>query len=302
MKNTHQLQAKKVKHSTGYRLFQIINFLILAFLCWVCLYPFLNTLATSISEQSAVLRGEVGILPKGFDLEAYRRIINDKDFYIGYKNTIVYTITGTLFSLVMTIATAYPLARRGLIGKKYLLLFFVFTMYFGGGMIPSFLLIKNLHMMNTLWAIILPGSLSVYNMLIMRTFFAGIPESLTEAAKIDGIGDFGLLTRIVLPLSKPIIATMTLFYAVGYWNDWFTALIYMNDAKKHPVTLYLRGIVMGLTKQAMSGNISASDAADVANKTVQGATVMLVTIPILLIYPFVQKYFVTGVMLGSIKE
>lgn len=296
------MKKNKVKQSRGYRVFQVFNVIILILICWACLYPFLNTFATSLSSNSAVLRGEVGILPKGWDMEAYKRIVKDVDFYIGYKNTIIYTLVGTLLSLIMTVAAAYPLARRGLVGKKYIMFLFVFTMYFGGGMIPSFLLIKNLHLMNTIWAIVLPGSLSVYNMLIMRTFFYGIPESLTEAAKIDGIGDFGLLMKIIMPLSKPILATMTLFYAVGYWNDWFSALIYMSDSTKHPVTLYLRSIVMGLTKQAMSGNISGTDAADVASKTVQGATVMLVTIPILCIYPFVQKYFVTGVMLGSVKE
>jgi len=296
------MNGNKVRISTSYKFFQIINFIFLAIVCWICVYPFLNTLATSLSSNSYVLRGEVGIFPKGLNFEAYNRIIKDSDFYVGYKNTLVYTVAGTILSLFMTTAKAYPLARKGLVGKKYIMLFFVFTMYFGGGMIPSFLLIKNLRLMNTIWAVTIPGCLSVYNMLIMRTFFSGIPESLTEAAKIDGIGDFSLLLRIILPLSKPILATMTLFYAVGYWNDWFSALIYMNDSKKHPVTLYLRGIVMGLTKQAMSGNISSTDAVDVAGKTVQGATVMLVTIPILCIYPFVQKYFVSGVMLGSVKE
>lgn len=295
-------KGTKVRTSTDYRVFQICNFIILAFICWICLYPFLNTLAVSLSDNSSVMRGEIGIFPKGFNLEAYKRIVKDADFYIGYKNTVIYTLIGTVVSLLMTISAAYPLSRRGLVGKKYIMFLFVFTMYFGGGMIPSFLLIKNLHMINTIWALVIPGSLSVYNMLIMRTFFGGISESLTEAAKIDGIGDLGLLIRIILPLSKPILATMTLFYAVGYWNDWFNALIYMNDGKKQPVTLYLRGVVMGLTKQAMSGNISASDVTDVANRTVQGATVMLVTIPILMVYPFVQKYFVTGVMLGSVKE
>ncbi|WP_167957266.1 carbohydrate ABC transporter permease [Anaerosporobacter faecicola] len=291
-----------MKYSRGYKVFRIFNGIFLALICIVCLYPFLNTLATSLSSNTSVLRGEIGIFPKGINFEAYTRIMKDSEFYIGYKNTVVYTVLGTLLSLTITIATAYPLSRRGLVGKKYIMLFFVFTMYFGGGMIPSFLLVKNLHIMNTIWAVILPGSLSVYNMLIMRTFFASIPESLSEAAKIDGIGDFRLLTKIILPLSKPIIATMTLFYAVGYWNDWFSALIYMSDSKKHPVTLYLRSVVMGLTKQAMSGNITGNDVAEVANKTVQGATVMLVTIPILCIYPFVQKYFVSGVMLGSVKE
>lgn len=299
---SERYKGTKVRISTSYRVFQICNFIILAFICWICLYPFLNTLAVSLSDNSSVMRGEVGIFPKGLNFEAYKRIVKDADFYIGYKNTVLYTLIGTVVSLFMTISAAYPLSRRGLVGKKYIMFLFVFTMYFGGGMIPSFLLIKNLHMMNTIWALVIPGSLSVYNMLIMRTFFGGISESLTEAAKIDGIGDLGLLIKIILPLSKPILATMTLFYAVGYWNDWFNALIYMNDGKKQPVTLYLRGVVMGLTKQAMSGNISASDVTDVSNRTVQGATVMLVTIPILMVYPFVQKYFVTGVMLGSVKE
>ena len=286
----------------SYKIFQVFNALLLILICWLCVYPFLNTFAVSFSSDGFVLRGEVGLLPKGFNTEAYQRIVKDPDFYIGYKNTLTYTLVGTLLSLAMTISVAYPLSRKGLIGKKFIMFFFVFTMYFGGGMIPSFLLIKRLHMMNTIWAVVVPGCLSVYNMLIMRTFFNGIPESLTEAAKIDGIGDVGLLTRIILPLSKPILATLTLFYAVGYWNDWFGALIYFSDSKKHPVTLYLRSIVMGLTKQAMSGNISAEDVAQVAGKTVQGAKVMLVTIPILCIYPFVQKYFVSGVMLGSVKE
>lgn len=295
-------KSNKIKISTGYRVFQVINCLILIAICWICLYPILNTLAISLSDTSSVLRGEVSLIPKGINLEAYKRIVGDKSFFIGYKNTVVYTVVGTLLSLVMTTITAYPLSRKGLVGRKYILFFFVFTMYFGGGMIPSFLLVKNLHMMNTIWAVILPGSLSVYNMLIMRTFFAGIPESLIEAAKIDGINEFGLLVRIMLPLSKPVMATMALFYAVGYWNDWFNALIYISDSNKQPITLYLRSVVMGLTKEAMSGNITASDVANVSSATVQGATVMLVTIPILMIYPFVQKYFVSGVMLGSVKE
>lgn len=297
-----QAVSNKIRETAGYQVFRVVNIIALGFLCLICLVPFVNTVATSLSTNTYVLRGEVGLLPKGFTLEAYTRIVNDADFYRGYWNTIIYTVSGTALSLLITIAAAYPLSRKGLWGKKYILFFFVFTMYFGGGMIPSFLLIKSLKMLDTIWAIILPGSLSVYNMLIMKTFFAGIPESLLEAARIDGVGDFGLLCKIVLPLSKSILATMTLFYSVWYWNEWFSALIYMNDSSKHPVTLYLRSIVMGLTKQAMSGNITGEDVLNVANKTIQGATVVLVTLPILCVYPFVQKYFVSGVMLGSVKE
>ena len=292
-----------MKKSLSYKVFLVINAVLLILLALSCLYPFLNMFATSLSTNEAVMKGSVSIWPEGFNLEAYRRILKESQFWIGYKNTILYTVLGTIISLVMTIICAYPLSRKNLIGKKPILLFMIFTMYFGGGLIPSYLLIKNLGIMNTIASIVLPGAISVYNMLIMKTFFQGIPESLIEAAQIDGMGHLGILCKIVVPLSKPILATMTLFYAVGYWNDWFTALIYMNSNSKYPVTLFLRDIVMGVTLQAQSGQaIDASAATSVMAQTMQSATVMLVTVPILCVYPFVQKHFVKGVMIGSVKE
>lgn len=292
-----------MKKSMGYKIFLVCNAVILTLVAISCLYPFINMFATSLSNNEAVMKGTVSIWPKGFNLEAYSRILKESQFWIGYKNTIIYTVVGTLVSLVMTIACAYPLSKKNLIGKKPILLFMIFTMYFGGGLIPHYLLIKNIGMMDSIFAIVLPGAVSVYNMLIMKTFFQGIPESLLEAAQIDGMGQFGMLTKIVLPLSKPIIATMTLFYAVGFWNDWFTALIYMNSTSKFPVTLFLRDVVMGVTLAAQSGqSIDANAASGVMAQTMQSATVMLVTIPILCVYPFVQKHFVKGVMLGSVKE
>lgn len=292
-----------MKKSLSYRIFLVINTTLLIVLALSCLYPFLNMFAISLSTNEAVMTGNVSIWPQGFNIEAYSRILKEAQFWTGYKNTLIYTVVGTLVSLGMTIICAYPLSRKKLVGRKYILLFMIFTMYFGGGLIPSYLLIKNLGMMNTLAAIVLPGAISVYNMLIMKTFFQGIPESLIEAAQIDGMGHWGILCKIVIPLSKPILATMTLFYAVGYWNDWFTPLIYMNSNSKYPVTLFLRDIVMGVTLQAQSGQaIDATSATNVMAQTMQSATVMLVTIPILCIYPFVQKHFVKGVMLGSVKE
>lgn len=292
-----------MKKSLSYRIFLVINSVLLILLALSCLYPFLNMFATSLSTNEAVMKGNVSIWPQGLNLEAYSRILKESQFWIGYKNTIIYTVLGTIISLVMTIICAYPLSRKNLIAKKPILLFMIFTMYFGGGLIPSYLLIKNLGMMNTIASIVLPGAISVYNMLIMKTFFQGIPESLIEAAQIDGMGHLGILCKIVVPLSKPILATMTLFYAVGYWNDWFTALIYMNSNSKYPVTLFLRDIVMGVTLQAQSGQaIDSSAATSVMAQTMQSSTVMLVTIPILCVYPFVQKHFVKGVMLGSVKE
>lgn len=292
-----------MKKSIGYKIFLVFNIIILSLFTISCLYPFLNMFATSLSTNESVMKGTVSIWPKGFNLEAYSRILKEPQFWIGYKNTIIYTFIGTVVSLSMTIICAYPLSKKNLIGKKYILLFMIFTMYFGGGLIPSYLLIKNLGMMNTIFAIVLPGSISVYNMLIMKTFFQGIPESLIEAAQIDGMGHFGILMKIVLPLSKPIIATMTLFYAVGFWNDWFTPLIYMNSTSKFPVTLFLRDVVMGVTLAAQSGQaIDANAASSVMAQTMQSATVMLVTIPVLCVYPFIQKHFVKGIMLGSVKE
>lgn len=268
----------------------------------VTLFPFLYMFAMSLSSNKAIMQGSVFIYPVEFTVKPYLRILEQNDFWIGYKNTILYTITGTFVGLFMTTICAYPLSKKRLLGKGVLLKLIVFTMYFGGGLIPTYLLVSSLHMSDNIWALIIPGAISPYNMLIMKTFFEGIPQSLEEAAAIDGLNEFGILMKIVLPLSKPIIATISLFIAVWFWNDWFYPLIYLNNNSRYPVTLFLRNVIMGSQMAAKGGQAINSGTSVVMPQSLQAATVMLVTIPILVVYPFIQKYFVQGMMIGSIKE
>ena len=292
-----------MKHATnGYKVFTAFNILFMIFVIVITLFPFIYMLAVSFSGNSAVLRGDVLFYPIDFTVTAYRNIMNDAQFWVGYRNTLIYTAGGTLISMAMTVACAYPLSKKQLPGRGPLLMFMVFTMYFGGGLIPFYLLVRSLHLINTVWAILVPGAISVYNMIVMKTFFEGIPQDIEEAAQIDGLSYIATLFKIVLPLSKPVIATITLFYAVGFWNDWFNAMIYLNSNSLYPVTLYLRNLLMGAQLAASNGQgITSGSEAAVVPQTLQAATVVLVTVPILCIYPFIQKYFVKGVMLGSIK-
>jgi putative aldouronate transport system permease protein len=266
------------------------------------LYPFLYMLALSFSSNEAIVQGKVVLWPVGFTVYPYQRIIQQSMFWLGYKNTLIYTIGGTAIGLVMTTMCAYPLSKKHIMGRKFILKFLVFTMYFGGGLIPSYLLVKSLHMIDTVWSIIIPGAISTYNLLVMKTFFEGLPQSLEEAASIDGMNQFQILLKIVLPLSMPIMATIGLFIAVSHWNDWFGPLIYLNNDGLYPVTLFLRNVVMGSQMASKSGQMMDSSASQVLPQSLQAATVMLVTVPILCIYPFIQKYFVKGVMIGAIKE
>lgn len=285
------------------RVFIVINSLIMFVIVGVTLYPFLYMFATSFSSTTAIIKGEVSIFPVDFTFNSYTSIMQQLQFWTGYRNTIIYTVLGTVVSLFMTIICAYPLSKKDLPGRKLILLFMVFTMYFGGGLIPYYLLITKLHMIDTIYAIIIPGAINTYNMLVMRTFFLAVPDSIEEAAQIDGLGPINILARIVVPLSKPVIATISLFYAVGTWNDWFNPLIFLNSTSRYPVTLFLRNIVMGASLSIKSGQvITDSSSAQTLPQTLQAATIMLVTIPILLVYPYIQKYFVKGVMIGSMKE
>lgn len=289
-----------LKKSTGYRVFQVFNFLFLALIVVFTLYPFIYLMSTSLSSNNAVMHGEVVLLPHQITFAAYNQMMNQVAFWNDYRNTIMYTVLGTVFDLALSTMCAYPLSKR-IPGRTIILKLLVFTMFFSGGLIPTFILVKTLHMTNTIWSVIIPSSVYVYNVIIMRTFFEGIPSSLEEAAEIDGLNQIQVLIRIVLPLSKPILATMLLFMAVQYWNDWFQALIYINNNNLYPVTLFLRNILMGATLSSMNMT-SANDSSFTLPQTLQSASVMLVTIPILCVYPFVQKYFVKGVMIGAIKE
>lgn len=290
------------KKTFGEKLFDFLIYLILILVMIITLYPLYYVLVASFSSVSEIAKhGAVMLWPRGFSLEAYKAVFHDKMILIGYRNTLIYVTLGTTVNMTITILTAYALSRKWLMGRGVFMFFVVVTMFFSGGLIPTFLVVKKLGLYNKIWALILPGAMSAWNMIMMRTFFMGIPDSLEESAKVDGANDFQILLRIILPLSKPIIAVMILFYAVGHWNSWFGASIYLQDRNLWPLQLILREIlIQGRTADMGSINSTPNSAREIA-KNLKYATVIITTAPILLIYPFLQKYFVEGIMIGSIK-
>ncbi|GGM10903.1 sugar ABC transporter permease [Micromonospora yangpuensis] len=284
----------------GRRVFQLVNGIVLTGVVIVTLYPFVNIVARSMSEEAYLIAGQVNLVPRGFDLTAYRLVMADAMFWTNYRNTVVYTVLATAIALVLTTCYAYVLSKPQLRGRRLLVGVALFTMFFSGGLIPNYVLITSLGMKNTVWAVVLPNAISVFNLLVMKAFFESLPTELEEAAAVDGLNTYGILLRIVLPLSKAIIATMVLFYAVSYWNSWFTAFLYLDRQELLPVTVYLRNLIAGATGANSAGAVADADAVQAA-ATVQAVTVVLTTLPILAVYPFVQRYFVSGVMLGAVK-
>ncbi|EOR25340.1 carbohydrate ABC transporter permease [Cytobacillus oceanisediminis] len=289
-----------MKESKQYKIFKVFNVCILLIIIFCTLYPFINVVAQSFSSESYINSGQVNLFPKGFNVETYQKVLSDTMFWINYKNTVVYTVVGTIISMFLTTIFAYALSKRRLVGRRFLTVFAVFTMFFNGGLIPNYVLINALGFANTMWAIVIPGAISIYNMLIMKSFFENMPEELEEAAAIDGLNTYGILLKIVLPLSKAVIATMVLFYAVAYWNSWFSAFIYLDKKELFPVTIYLRNMIAGTTSGMSAGATSADNLTQIS-ANIKSVTMVLTILPILTVYPFVQKYFVSGVMLGSIK-
>ncbi|MER7591715.1 carbohydrate ABC transporter permease [Micromonospora sp. NPDC127501] len=284
--------------SRGYRIFRIVNTVVLIGVVVVTLFPFLNIVARSLSEEAYIITGKVSIVPRGFDLTAYKLLMSDAMFWTNYRNTVVYTVVATLISIVLTTCYAYVLSKPQLKGRPFLIGVALFTMFFSGGLIPNYVLVTSLGMKNTIWAVVVPNAISVFNLLVMKAFFESLPSELEEAAAVDGLNTYGILLRIVLPLSKAIIATMVLFYAVSFWNSWFTAFLYIDQQDLLPVTVYLRNLIAGAT----SAESAAADADKVqAAATLEAVTIVLTTLPILAVYPFVQRYFVRGVMLGAVK-
>ncbi|MBT2657128.1 carbohydrate ABC transporter permease [Bacillus sp. ISL-18] len=290
-----------MKETIQSKIFKVINVIILLFVVYVTLFPFLNVVAQSFSGQAEINAGKVTLIPKGFNLTTYQTILHDKTFWTSYRNTIIYTVLGTLISMVMTTMFAYVLSKKRLMGRKFFTSMAIFTMFFNGGLIPNYILIKNLGWTNTIWAIVIPGAISIFNMLIMKSFFEAMPEELEEAAAIDGSSTYGTFLKIILPLSKPILATMVLFYAVGSWNSWFGAFLYLDNSNMFPVTLYLRNLLAGATSGQSAGATSADDLQQIG-ANIKAVTMVLTVLPILMVYPFVQKYFVSGIMLGSVKQ
>lgn len=289
-----------LKDSRGYRVFRVFNVIALLGVVVVTLYPFLTIIAQSFSSNSAIRAGEVSLFPVGFNLTTYQLVMSDSMFWTNYKNTVIYTTVATLIAIVLTTCYAYVLSKRNLRGRGVLIAIAVFTMFFNGGLIPNYVLITSLGLKNTLGAIVLPNAISVFNLLVMKSFFENLPAELEEAGQLDGLSTYGILGKIVIPLSKAVLATMILFYAVSFWNSWFAAFLYMDRSELFPVTVYLRNLIAGSSSAQSTGAASAGDIAQVS-ANIQSVTMVLTVLPILFIYPFVQRYFVSGVMLGSVK-
>ena len=286
-----------MKPTKGYRAFQVINTIIMIFVIFITLYPFVYLVAQSFSSDAAASAGKVTFYPIGFNVNTYKYILRDNQFFRYYGNTIFYTVVGTFISVACTALIAYPLSKPRLRLNKVITPLVVLTMYFAGGMIPNYIVITQwLGLQDSMWSIILPNAISTFNLLVMKSFFAGLPEELEEAAAIDGMNTYQIFLKIIIPLSKPIIATMCLFYMVTMWNEWFTPMLYLDSKDKWPVALYVRQLVEG----ANNTEIGSSDASSV-QATVKSATMVLTSIPIICVYPFVQKYFVQGMTIGAVK-
>ncbi|QNP75670.1 carbohydrate ABC transporter permease [Streptomyces roseirectus] len=283
----------------GYRVFQGVNGVILTGVVVLTLYPFLNIVARSFSGEREIRSGEVTLWPKGFDLTTYRIVINDGTFWRSYGNTVFYTVVATAVAMILTTCYAYVLSKKDLKGRGFLVGVAVFTMFFSGGLIPNYVLVTSLDLKNSVWAIALPNAISVFNLLVMKAFFESLPRELEEAAEIDGLSTYGILLRVVLPLSKAVVATMILFYSVSFWNSWFQAFLYMDRTDLMPVTVYLRNIIAGATGASNAG--ATTEQGTQVAASIQAVTIVLTSLPILCVYPFVQRYFVSGVMLGAVK-
>lgn len=289
-----------MKKSTGRIIFEIINYTFLFLITIVAIFPFIYVILASITPVNELtsIGSYILYIPKKINFMAYQLIFETNVIMQAYKVSVFITLVGTIMSVFVTTLTAYPLSRRQLPGKRVFMFFITFTMLFSGGMIPSYLVVRNLKLLNTLWALILPSLASAFNVIIMKNYFLTIPESLDESAKIDGANDFTVLFKIILPLSMPIIATVTLFYAVGYWNSFFNAVLYINDHQLYPLQIVLRQILFNASSEQVL-DIEVSKSSSLA---VRSATIIVTTVPILLIYPFIQKYFTQGILLGSVKE
>lgn len=298
-KNKEVIPKSKMKVSKAYRTFQVFNTLIMIFVLLITLYPFVYLVAQSFSSESAIVAGKVNLLPVDFNVFTYMNVIKQGNFIRYYGNTVVYSITGTFLSILFCSMLAYPLSKPFLRGNKVIGPMIIFTMYFGGGLIPNYVLMTSLGLKDTVAAFLLPGLIGTYYVLLMRSFFASIPQDLEEAGLIDGLTHVGTFFRITLPLSKPIIATMFLFNLTGYWSSWFNAFLYLDTKSKWPVAYYLRQVIAGASGNAALGNVA--EANQVA-ANIKSCCMVLTALPLICIYPFIQKHFVQGMMLGGVKE
>lgn len=291
------------QYSWNDKVFYITVTVILTFFLLIVLYPCIYVISASFSSGTAVQSGKVVLFPVDFSLEGYKTVFNTSTVWTGFRNSLFYTLVGTSINIAMTLTAAYCLSRNDLPGRNFIMLIFTFTMFFNGGMITSYMLVQKLGLLNTVWSLLLPGAIGVYNLIIAKTFIQNsIPGELLEAAKIDGCSDIMYFFKVVIPLSKAIIAVLVLFYGVGHWNAYFNAMIYLHDKALYPLTLFLREILMAdqidpstVTDPELQAQLSQ------AAGVIKYALIVVSMVPVLVIYPFIQKYFVKGVMIGSVK-
>lgn len=291
-----------IRRSLGEWLFDGFNLLFLGFVSLLALYPFVYTLSLSLSTAAEARRDSLHLYPAQVSWMAYRIVLGSPEIVTGLTNTLVRTVLGTALTVFLTCIAAYPLARKELPHRALILFLILFTMIFSGGIVPGYLLIRSLGMINTVWALVLPTALSAFNIVIVKNFFQQLPESLYEAARVEGASEWAILFRIYMPLSRPVLATITLWTAVGHWNQWFDALLYITDDRKQVLQCFLQRIVIENSTQLIDMGKMSQDIASYTPETVKAATVVIIILPMLLLYPFVQRYIVSGVLLGGVKE
>lgn len=285
----------------GEKIADVVLYVLLTLITLAALYPIWYVVMASVSDGNALMRysGPL-VLPQGFSLSAYEVVLNNKSIYTGYANTIFYVAVGTTLNMIMTTLGAYVLSRKNFFWSSPIMMLITITMFFSGGMIPTYLLVEKLGLVDTRWALIIPGLVNAYNLIIMRTAFAGVPDALEESAKIEGANDFQIMWKIYIPVSKATLAVIVLYYAVSHWNGWFSAVLYLRTRSLYPLQILLREILIEKSLDSMMGDINMEDL-DMISDTIKYATVIISSLPIMLLYPFLQKYFVKGVMIGSVK-
>lgn len=294
---------KRKNQSISQRMFNVFNYTFFILMGITTIFPFLNLIAKSFSSEKALISGKVTIFPVEFQTGTYKFVLGNPQFLNAFKISILVTLIGTVLGVLMTITIAYPLSKPHLKGRRWILLYYVFAMIFNGGLIPTYLVMQKLNLVNNFWVLILPVLVNVYNMLIMKNYFESLPDSLEESARIDGASTFEILFKIILPLSKPVLATIGLFFAVAHWNSYYNAMIYITKVDLKPLQLYLKELVSS-TKDVLDQAGYEPDINGMFNSSpeaVQAASIVAATVPIIVVYPFLQKYFVKGVLIGSVK-
>lgn len=292
-----------IRKTTSRKVFEVFNYTLLTVVTLISLFPLVHMFALSLSSQAAAAAGRVSVFPVDFSLESYKYILEKPEFFRAFGVSVIRVILGTSINLILTILCAYPMSQpdHKFRGRKIYVMMFLITMVFNGGMVPTFLVVKAVGIYDTIWALVLPQAVQVFNIILMMNFFRGLPPALSESAFVDGANHFQVMTRIYLPISKPSLATVGLFSMVGHWNSWFDGMLYLKSTEKYPLQTYLRNVINAVDVASISVNTAAS-VSDISSKTLKAAQIFIAILPILVIYPLLQKYFISGMTLGSVKE